>query len=67
MGLVNVSHLIFSVFVKKWLIYTRHGSKQTSKLPQLQNLSWSLPKITFFAIYCLSRGTLRTLIINGSE
>ena len=38
MGLVNVSHLIFSVFVKKWLIYTRHGSKTNEQTPTTSKL-----------------------------
>ena len=52
---------------KKDQIYTRHCSKLSSKLPQLQNMHLNLLTVTFFVIYWLSRGILRTLIIDESE
>ena len=48
--------------VEKDRIYTRHSSKRTSKLPQLQNLHLDLLTITFLAIY---KDIHRTLIIDG--
>ena len=42
-------------------------SKLSSKLPQLQNMHLNLLTVTFFVIYWLSRGILRTLIIDESE
>ena len=49
------------------MIYTRHCSKLSSKLPQLQNMHLNLLAIDFLVIYWLSRGILRTLIMDESE
>ena len=49
-------------FRRKDQIYTRHCSKQTSKLSQLQNQNLNLLTITFPAIYLLNRS--KSLFIN---
>ena len=66
LGLVTVS-FAFGLSVGKDKIYPCHCSKQTSKLPQLQNIYLNLGKITFIAIYWLSRCILLTLVIDESE